>query len=606
MPQHSRPDQSAQSLRAKIIGLGERSIRKSYYPELQKKLHDISRMNESLERRVEERTAELSAMNAALNQEILERQQAEQSLEQALRTLRDFHSIVNRSPAVVCRWRAVEGWPIDFISENVAQFGYAVTDFTSGRLSWADVVHADDIPRLLAELDHYAREGICEFSQEYRIFTRSGELRWVEDHDLFLPDADGIFTHLQGIILDVTERKKAAEERARLYQALELRAGQLRALARQLTEAEERERQRLAQVLHDHLQQILVAAKLKVDRVLRRPLAEPLTSSLKQTVELLDQALTESRSLTAELGPPILYDAGLAAGLEWLARQMHERHGLHVHLETDVEAASVAKDIAVLLFQTVRELLFNVVKHAQAETASVQITSLDHDRIRLVVEDQGVGFNPQELENQRLGDRFGLFSIRERLSFVGGYLNLESKPRQGTRITIEVPLPPAAQPAVAVPLTQSTISPRRPPAVSPVPPSPESHPCQIRVLLADDHPILRKGLADLLHENREIQVVGEAGDGEEAVQLARQTHPDVVLMDVTMPNVDGVEATRRLTAELPEIRVIGLSMHEKTDMARAMHEAGARLYMNKSTPGEDLIAAIRTQARHAVRDSQTH
>lgn len=606
MPQHSRPDQPAQSLRAKIIGLGERSIRKSYYPEFQKKLHDISQMNESLERRVEDRTAELVAMNAALNQEILERQQAEQSLEQALRTLRDFHSIVNRSPAVACRWRAAEGWPIDFISDNVAQFGYAVTDFTSGRVSWLDIVHLDDIPRLLAELDHYVQDGIREFSQEYRIFTRSGELRWVEDHNLFLSDAHGVFTHLQGIVLDVTERKKAAEERARLYQALELRAGQLRALARQLTEAEERERQRLAQILHDHLQQILVAAKLKVDRLLRRPLAEPLTTPLKQTVELIDQALTESRSLTAELGPPVLYDAGLAAGLEWLARQMLDRHGLNVHLETDAKAASVAKDIAVLLFQIVRELLFNVVKHAQTETAFVRIISLDHNRIGLVVEDQGVGFDPQELENQRLGDRFGLFSIRERLSFVGGHLELESVPYQGTRITIEVPLPPAAQPAIASPLPQPTVLPQRPPAAPPRPFQHEPQPHRIRVLLADDHPILRKGLADLLHENPEIQVVGEAGDGEEAVQLAHQTGPDVVLMDVTMPNVDGVEATRRLTAELPEIRVIGLSMHEKTDMARAMHEAGACLYMNKSTPGEDLIAAIRTQACHTAADSQAH
>jgi len=114
----------------------------------------------------------------------------------------------------------------------------------------------------------------------------------------------------------------------------------------------------------------------------------------------------------------------------------------------------------------------------------------------------------------------------------------------------------------------------------------------VRVLLADDHPVVRKGLADLLRERPEIDLVGEARDGEEAVAMARDTKPDVVLMDVSMPKLNGIEATRHITSEMPGVRVIGLSMHEEEDMPRAMREAGATVYLSKTTAADTLVDAI--------------
>lgn len=121
----------------------------------------------------------------------------------------------------------------------------------------------------------------------------------------------------------------------------------------------------------------------------------------------------------------------------------------------------------------------------------------------------------------------------------------------------------------------------------------------IRVLLADDHALLREGIADLLREEADIEVVGEAPNGRVAVDLARDLKPDVVVMDVTMPELDGVTATRLLASELPQTRVIGLSMHDADYIGKAMLSAGAFAYLSKGGSCQDLVAAIRSAARAA-------
>ncbi len=116
---------------------------------------------------------------------------------------------------------------------------------------------------------------------------------------------------------------------------------------------------------------------------------------------------------------------------------------------------------------------------------------------------------------------------------------------------------------------------------------------KIRVLLADDHTIMREGLASLLREEPDIEVVGEATDGLVSLELARRHRPDVVVMDISMPRMNGVEATRIIMQELPQTRVVALSMHAHDDMAATMRTAGARAYVTKGGPLEALMSAIR-------------
>jgi DNA-binding NarL/FixJ family response regulator len=402
------------------------------------------------------------------------------------------------------------------------------------------------------------------------------------------------------------ERKQAERELKTLNETLEQRvaertavathrAAQLQVLALELTRTEHRERRRLANILHDHLQQLLYAARLSLGSLRRCTHAEPLCAEvLARADDLLNQSIDVSRSLTVELSPPILYEAGLAAALEWLGRHMQETCGLTVQVDADSQANPESEDLGILLFEAARELLFNVMKHAHTGAAQVRMRATPRGDVQLVVSDEGSGLNSAKLKTERATNAgFGLFSIRERLELLGGSLTLEGAPDQGTRVTVSVSRRLPDLSAAEVPEAQGLPADSAEPAAADQPPPGR----RIRVLLADDEQSVRDGLSHLLREQADIELVGVAGNGRTALELAFQKRPDVVVLDVTMPDLGGVEVTRRLTAVLPGIRVIGLSVHEEEDAALTMRAAGASAYLTKNGSPEALLAAIRGRAR---------
>jgi DNA-binding NarL/FixJ family response regulator len=119
---------------------------------------------------------------------------------------------------------------------------------------------------------------------------------------------------------------------------------------------------------------------------------------------------------------------------------------------------------------------------------------------------------------------------------------------------------------------------------------------RIRVLLADDHELVRQGFKLILSAQTDMEIVGEAANGREAVQLATDLQPDIVVMDVAMPELNGIEATRRLSAAAPRARVVALSMHKDSVYVREILRAGARGYLLKDSPATDLVSAVRAVA----------
>jgi DNA-binding NarL/FixJ family response regulator/anti-sigma regulatory factor (Ser/Thr protein kinase) len=377
---------------------------------------------------------------------------------------------------------------------------------------------------------------------------------------------------------NATLESKVAQRTAEL----EYRAGQLQKLTLELSEAEDRERKRLAEILHDDLQQILAAAKFHLSLVRNRVKYDPsLQATAAEIDHMLKDAIDKSRSLSHELSPAVLHHGDFTETLAWLAGQVQAKHGLLVCVDTFSKVELQSDALKAFLYKAAQELLFNVVKHGRTNEARIRVRRSGRC-ICLSVSDRGRGFDPQEL-GETAG--FGLFSIRERIELLGGRMTIRSAKGKGSIFHIVVP---------DGDLRKKDVTAKKEPdgRVTEGWRSQGRGERPLRVLLADDHEIVREGLMSLLSEERSIQVVGEAANGREAVDLADQLEPDVVIMDVSMPLIDGDEATRQIKKHRPNTRIIALSMHDEPESIKRMRAAGADAYVLKTAPSEELLAAI--------------
>lgn len=407
---------------------------------------------------------------------------------------------------------------------------------------------------------------------------------------------------------DVSERKQIEQQLTQWNAELEHRVrertenliasqARLRVLASQLSVAEQRERRRLSTEIHDSLAQMLALAKIKLSQMRRQGRLSAGPERLTQeSEEIVGQALAYVRTMIAELSPPLLHQFGLVTGTKWLGEQM-ARHGLRVDIDADPDIPSLAEDRLIFTFQSIRELLVNVVKHAGVDSAVVKMSMSADRQLHVVVLDQGRGFDPAAITES---DGFGLYSLRERIEAMGGRLDLISTRGQGTAATLTVP---SGQPQVEAgqggssrePLLQASDAEADRRAT---PLSGRTKP-PLRLLLVDDHVLVRQGFESILKGYPDLRIVGEAANGREAVEKARTLHPDVVLMDVNMPVMDGIEATRLIKQDLPEITVVGLSVNANTDVERAMRDAGAAAYLTKETAADELNDLLHTVS-HAI------
>ncbi|MEO8326823.1 MAG: response regulator, partial [Nitrospirota bacterium] len=399
-------------------------------------------------------------------------------------------------------------------------------------------------------------------------------------------------------MIDITERKKAERDLQAFNDSLEQRIKtrtqdllsyqkHLRGMTSELVVTEQRERRRLANELHDYLAQLLVVCRMKLAQLNREEWSPGLKTDIDDIDKILTDSLDYTRTLIAELCPNILYELGIVPALVWLVGQF-ERHHLHVRIQEEEKNIQLTEDHAIFVFQAVRELLFNITKHADTNEASIHLKRTPSDEFEVTVEDAGKGFQPPEFSHDyaRPG-KFGLFSIRERLEALGGTIHIESKEGQGTRITLVVPFdsPLSSEVSHNTKLALST-------SLGTIPEnSGRDH--GIRILLVDDHALVRQGIRGLLDVQHDFQVVGEAQNGLEAIESARTLHPDIIVMDVNMPKLNGIEATRRISLEFPSMPIIGLSVQEDQQVQELMLKAGAVMYLTKNGIANELVDCIR-------------
>ena len=244
-----------------------------------------------------------------------------------------------------------------------------------------------------------------------------------------------------------TERDELSERCAGLETRLAAQNHRLRDLVLTVTTTEQRERTRLARILHDHVQHYIHGAKMWAEAQRDDADAAP-PDTLDRVVALLDEALRLTQSFSVELSPPVLRTDGLAAAFEWLSHHMRDAHGLDVTLEVAPGLEVGPRKMRVLVFECARELLFNVVKHADTSTARLSASARparapsgsDASEVVVTVRDRGCGFDADQALSEPRADARGLRSICQRVRLVGGTISVDSTPGTGTTISLCLPL----------------------------------------------------------------------------------------------------------------------------------------------------------------------
>ncbi len=353
------------------------------------------------------------------------------------------------------------------------------------------------------------------------------------------------------------KRKLLVSTRLNLQRSQELLKERVHVMARELTKVENKERERIAKLLHDQLQQILVAARLHVHLL-------PETEEKHRTEFLLDEAIQASRTLTINLSPPALVSGNIIKALKWLVKWMDEQYHLQVSLQIEGEVTFVEKEIQVIIFDSIRELLFNVVKHAGVSTAYVKC-KFSKDILIITVQDKGHGF---DLKSTLSDQRFGLINTLKRIEFIGGQVDLNTAHGEGTHIQLKFPL------------SEKSLE-------------TSQHP--IRIVLVDDHAIVREGIRLMLEQQQDMSVVGEASNLKETLVIVKENSPDIVLMDISLgqyrPN--GIEVTKKLREAGYEKEIIVLSSYDSSYYYEVLKSLGVNHYLIKGDDMNRMLTTIR-------------
>ncbi len=323
-----------------------------------------------------------------------------------------------------------------YTSPQIEQMlGYSVEEWRDDAELWITRMHDEDRERVLAEHRESNRTG-RPFRAEYRLFSRDGAERWVRDEAVIVRNDDGEALFWRGVMLDITEQKRAEAQLRQTVEMLRRTTEERRALLERLEAAQEEERRRIAAGIHDDSVQTLTAADLRIQALGLASRSDEFSDELDAIHAMLRDAVDGLRQLLFELRPTVLDQEGLGATLrQYLDVQQPPASVVHDELKSEPPV-----DLRAVLFRIAQEAVTNARKHADASTIEVRLSSEDGG-IRMRIADDGVGFETAKLTEPPRPGHIGLPTLFERAEMVGGRCTVQTAPGRGTVVDCWVPLP---------------------------------------------------------------------------------------------------------------------------------------------------------------------
>ena len=346
---------------------------------------------------------------------------------------------------------------------------------------------------------------------------------------------------------------------ARLHEAAEANAR---------AEAAAEERNRMAREVHDTVAKGLVSVllHLRAAEAERGGRSAALDLALAEAHAAARFALDETRRSVLGLAPSPLEGRSLEEALQRELGWANRTGAADVRLVVAGEPGPLRPELALALFRIAQEALTNALHHAAARSVRIGIV-YSGDGMSLLVQDDGRGFDLAEVEQAGVLHGIGLRGMAERARLMGGTLEIESTPGWGTSVRAHLPRGEAAVPAEVA--------------------------ATVRLVIVNDHESTRLGLSRLIAEAEpSVEVVGEAASGREALVVWRSRRPDVVLMDLRMPDGDGVEAILGIRAEDPDAAIVALTAFDHDELVDGALRAGARGFLGKDASGDELARAV--------------
>ncbi len=386
----------------------------------------------------------------------------EMEIIELLEEMRWLDEIINKSPAIAFMWRAEEGWPVDYVSNNIQQFGYMPKDFVSGKIKYAEIIHPDDLERVREEVMEYTRKGLEEFAQEYRIVTAGGDIRWVYDRTWLKRSEDGTLTHYQGVILDISERKWMEEQIKKYSEELEKYSKHLEELVEERTK-ELREKERLAaigeaatSIAHDLKSplQVLInsvyIAKMGISK-LPAPMVEQLKSSgvleslskMEKQIGYINRILLDLQEISRPIKPEAL-NVNLGALIQESLQSVTVPNNIELKTQGELDARLDPYLMKRVLINLIENAVQAMPKGGKLEIACSRVGS----ELLITIKDTGIGMPKEVVENifkpffttKTRGTGFGLYTSKRIVEAHGGTITVESEVGKGTTFTIRIPI----------------------------------------------------------------------------------------------------------------------------------------------------------------------